>query len=111
MRTLSAKAGAWRAENLTLLHKTSHKQILSRYLFYLDDGICAGPAEQVAHALGILCREGAPLGLHLNVAKCELIVPSGSLSAAQAGLFPRDLILDSNIMQGRARRDLPTHKV
>jgi hypothetical protein len=40
--------------------------------WYLDDGVLAGPTASVAKALTIIRREGAPLGLNLNLAKCEL---------------------------------------
>jgi hypothetical protein len=40
--------------------------------WYLDDGALAGPTASVAKALSLICREGAPLGLNLNLAKCEL---------------------------------------
>ncbi len=61
---------------------------LDLLMFYLDDGILAGPAEVVAAAFDFLRREGPRLGLELNLAKCELIVPSGELSDAQRDLFP-----------------------
>ncbi len=59
--------------------------------FYLDDGVLAGPAELVADALAIVQRDAAGLGLDLNLAKCELVVPSGLLSASQCALFPASL--------------------
>ena len=40
--------------------------------WYLDDGALAGPTASVAKALTLIRREGAPLGLNLNLAKCEL---------------------------------------
>eukprot|EP00661_Eupelagonemidae_sp_cell13_P000534 gene534-3445_t len=47
--------------------------------FYLDDGAICGPADAVAAALELITAEGATLGLTLNLAKSELIVPSGVL--------------------------------
>eukprot|EP00666_Eupelagonemidae_sp_cell4sb_P017976 gene17976-biopygen815 len=62
--------------------------------FYLDDGVLCGPALAVARALRLVQDEGPALGLHLNLAKCELVVPSGQLSPACADLFPDPLRVD-----------------
>ena len=45
--------------------------------FYLDDGVLAGPAEVVAAALALVQRGCDAIGLELNLAKSELVVPSG----------------------------------
>eukprot|EP00666_Eupelagonemidae_sp_cell4sb_P017760 gene17760-biopygen41254 len=63
--------------------------------FYLDDGVLCGPAHAVARALRVVQDEGPALGLHLNLAKCELVVPSGQLSPVCAELFPAPLRFDS----------------
>lgn len=43
--------------------------------WYLDDGVIAGPVSDVLRALSILSLDGPALGLHLNLAKCELFSP------------------------------------
>jgi len=48
---------------------------LDLHKWYLDDGILAGPCVDVLRALAILQTDGPPLGLHLNLAKCELFTP------------------------------------
>ena len=40
--------------------------------WYLDDGVLAGSAADVATALAIIRQDGPALGLHLNLKKCEL---------------------------------------
>ena len=46
---------------------------LSANLWYLDDGVLAGPHAEVHKACQLLESEGPALGLHLNAAKCELV--------------------------------------
>jgi hypothetical protein len=48
---------------------------LDLHKWYLDDGILAGRCADVLRALAILQSEGPALGLHLNLAKCELFSP------------------------------------
>jgi len=45
---------------------------LDLHKWFLDDGILAGRCADVLRALAILQVEGPPLGLHLNLSKCEL---------------------------------------
>jgi hypothetical protein len=45
---------------------------LDLHKWYLDDGILAGPVASVAKALRVIRKEGPPLGLTLNLSKCEL---------------------------------------
>ena len=40
--------------------------------WYLDDGILAGPKSAINHAIHLIQLEGPPLGLRINIAKCEL---------------------------------------
>ncbi|CAE7241269.1 unnamed protein product, partial [Symbiodinium pilosum] len=51
-------------------------------LFYLDDGVLDGDIAHVVAALAHLQQRGAQLGLHLNLAKCEVVAvvqsPDGS---------------------------------
>eukprot|EP00731_Ephydatia_muelleri_P024463 Em0016g734a len=53
--------------------------------WYIDDGVIAGPKQAVAHALSIIQDLGPPLGLHINIAKCELYSP------CDLRLFPSDM--------------------
>ena len=52
-------------------------------ILYLDDGTIGRTAEDIKHALEIVVREGAALGLHLNEQKSEVIcedpAPRGSI--------------------------------
>jgi ubiquitin carboxyl-terminal hydrolase 44/49 len=45
-------------------------------LWYMDDGIIAGPAPDVRKALKLIVKYGPDLGLDLNLAKCELFCSS-----------------------------------
>ena len=40
--------------------------------WYIDDGVVAGPITAVLRALSIIKDLGPPLGLHINLSKCEL---------------------------------------
>ena len=46
--------------------------------WYLDDGVIAGTAEEVATALSIIQDMGPELGMDLNLMKNAAICPSGS---------------------------------
>eukprot|EP00661_Eupelagonemidae_sp_cell13_P005913 gene5913-3927_t len=61
--------------------------------FYLDDGAICGPADAVAAALELITTAGPALGLKLNLAKSELIVPSGVLDHTLRALFPAELLV------------------
>eukprot|EP00731_Ephydatia_muelleri_P011027 Em0005g1613a len=52
---------------------------LSYHVWYLDDGALAGPSSHVRKALSLLIELGPPLGLHVNIKKCE-VFSSGCLS-------------------------------
>ena len=43
------------------------------HAWYLDDGYVAGPNTEVRRVLTILEEKGRSLGLHVNIAKCEVI--------------------------------------
>eukprot|EP00731_Ephydatia_muelleri_P018894 Em0011g934a len=45
---------------------------LSYHVWYLDDGVLAGPSLHVRKALSLLIELGPPLGLHVNIKKCEV---------------------------------------
>ena len=45
-------------------------------LWYMDDGIIAGPARDVRKALRLIAKYGPDLGLNLNLSKCELFCSS-----------------------------------
>ena len=47
--------------------------------WYLDDGVLAGPSSHVRKALALLIELGPPLGLRVNIRKCE-VFSSGSLT-------------------------------
>ena len=40
--------------------------------WYIDDGVVAGPVAAIARVLAIIQERGPPLGLNINIAKCEL---------------------------------------
>ena len=44
-------------------------------VWFLDDGVLCGPREVIIRALQIFMENGPSLGLHLNLAKCELFSP------------------------------------
>ena len=52
---------------------------LCYHVWYLDDGVLAGPSSHVRKALGLLIELGPPLGLHVNIKKCE-VFSSGCLT-------------------------------
>ncbi|KAL5515224.1 hypothetical protein EMCRGX_G000360 [Ephydatia muelleri] len=39
---------------------------------YIDDGVVAGPIAAIARVLAIIQDRGSPLGLYINITKCEL---------------------------------------
>ena len=78
---------------------------LSLLTFYLDDGVMGGSAAAVSSALRTLQAGGASYGLTLNLRKCELIVPSGQLSASARSLFPRPLLHDEETNASRVNLD------
>ena len=53
--------------------------------WYLDDGVIAGSKPAVERALAIIQASGPPLGLCINLAKCELF------SKVIPGTFPPDI--------------------
>ena len=48
-------------------------------MWYLDDGVLAGPSSHVRKALDLLMELGPPLGLRVNIKKCE-VFSSGCLA-------------------------------
>ena len=48
------------------------------HAWYLDDGVFAGPSSHVRKALTLFLELGPPLGLHVNIKKCE-VFSNGSL--------------------------------
>ena len=87
--SLSSKAGVQQGDPLgpllfsLVLHRIV-KMISSRAkcanlllnLWYMDDGIIAGPARDVRKALRLIAKYGPDLGLNLNLSKCELFCSS-----------------------------------
>ena len=53
--------------------------------WYLDDGILAGKKSSICRSLTLIQELGPPLGLHINISKCELYCPS------DASPFPPEL--------------------
>ena len=62
--------------------------------FYLDDGVFAGSTAAVSSALQKLAERCPQLGLHLNLKKCELVVPSGRRPDNLERFFPAELLAD-----------------
>ena len=52
---------------------------------YMDDGALAGPRSSVMNVLALLLELGPPLGLHVNIHKCEVFSQS-SLDIFPAGI-------------------------
>ena len=52
---------------------------LCYHVWYLDDGVLAGPRSHVRKALDLLMELGPPLGLRVNIKKCE-VFSSGCLA-------------------------------
>ena len=44
--------------------------------WYLDDGTLAGKKSSICRSLTLIQELGPPLGLHVNISKCELYCPS-----------------------------------
>ena len=59
---------------------------LSLKLWYLDDGTLVGPRRIVRCVLDTILEKGPQLGLHVNLAKCEVFRPSGDQDFPE---FPR----------------------
>ena len=66
------------------IHTAAPKLALN--LWYLDDGILAGPSCDVRHALDVTAMSGPKWGLHINVAKCE--IATHPASSHRCSLFP-----------------------
>ena len=50
--------------------------------WYLDDGVLAGPRQAVLRALSIIEDLGPPMGIFINLSKCELF------SRSDISMFP-----------------------
>lgn len=61
-------------------------------VFYLDDGVLAGPVEAVAQALGMLQQASANLGLSLNLEKSEAIAVGRTSAASLTAHLPSALL-------------------
>ena len=68
------------------------QQGLDIAVFYLDDGVLAGDLAAVAAALQQLQQRASAVGLHLNLAKCELVVAGTAPEAALRNHFPVPLL-------------------
>ncbi|KAL5474616.1 hypothetical protein EMCRGX_G026588 [Ephydatia muelleri] len=53
--------------------------------WYIDDGVVAGPVAAIARVLAIIQESGPPLGLNINIAKCELF------SSRDLSSFPEEM--------------------
>ena len=53
--------------------------------WYIDDGVVAGPIAAIARVLAIIQESGPPLGLNINIAKCELF------SSRDLSSFPEEM--------------------
>ena len=58
---------------------------LKFHAWYLDDGALAGPRSTVSNILALLQELGPPLGLHVNIPKCEVF------SQSSLDCFPSDI--------------------
>ena len=53
--------------------------------WYIDDGVVAGPVAAIARVLAIIQESGPPIGLNINIAKCELF------SSRDLSSFPEEM--------------------
>ena len=53
--------------------------------WYIDDGVVAGPIVAIARVLAIIQNRGPPLGLYINITKCELF------SLSDLSTFPDEM--------------------
>ncbi|KAL5505640.1 hypothetical protein EMCRGX_G007104 [Ephydatia muelleri] len=53
--------------------------------WYIDDGVVAGPIAAIARVLAIIQVRGPPLGLYINITKCELF------SLSDLSTFPDEM--------------------
>ena len=63
---------------------------LKFHAWYLDDGALAGPRSTVSNILALLQELGPPLGLHVNIPKCEVF------SQSSLDCFPSDIKKSNN---------------
>ncbi|KAL5510763.1 hypothetical protein EMCRGX_G006364 [Ephydatia muelleri] len=56
-----------------------------KHHWYIDDGVVAGPVAAIARVLAIIQESGPPLGLNINIAKCELF------SSRDLSSFPEEM--------------------
>ena len=63
---------------------------LQFHAWYHDDGVLAGPISAVHRALAPIKGIGPPLGLFVNMSKCEVY------SQSDLSLFPTDMKLSHN---------------
>ena len=63
---------------------------LKFHAWYLDDGALAGPRSTVSNILALLQELGPPLGLHVNIPKCEVF------SQSSLDCFPSDIKKSTN---------------
>ena len=71
---------------LELANEINHQADLDLQLWYLDDGVLIGKAQDTRNALDTIARVGPRWGLHLNMSKCEII--TSPASANVTNLFP-----------------------
>ena len=50
---------------------------LSFHTWYMDDGVITGPKQATLQELSITKQLGPPLGLFINISKCELLSKEG----------------------------------
>ena len=70
----------------SVTEEISSRSNLDTQLWYLDDGVLIGEAEEVRKALDVFSNVGSRCGLFLNPSKCEIITPPAS--SHLTGLFP-----------------------
>ena len=63
---------------------------LSFHNWYLDDGVVAGPSFAVQKVLALIEEKGPPLGLLVNLSKCEVFSPT------DVNLFGGEIIRSSS---------------
>ena len=74
---------------VTAITSDPTSQNLSFHVWYLDDGVMASSPNAILQVITIIQEKGSPLGLHINLPKCEVFSPD------DLSMFPSTMKLSS----------------